>query len=127
MEVLLDSHVLLWWASEPDKLSVAARSTIEDPDNGLWASAASAWEISIKVRAGKLALDVQTLFRRAAAEGIGFLGIGIDDAINAGSLDWTHRDPFDRMIAAQAQRAGFRLLTRDAAFNTLPGLDVVQA
>lgn len=115
MDYLLDTHIALWWAEDPALLRPAARDAIADPANEIWASAASAWELAIKVRAGKLAVDVDALFRGLSADGIRMLGIGIDDGIGAASLDWAHRDPFDRMLVAQARRMGVVLLTRDDA------------
>lgn len=115
MDLLLDTHVCVWWAADPDRLSRPAVAAIADAGNAVWASSASAWELSIKVRAGRLQLDVPALFRDLAHHGIGVLGIGIDDGVGAGSLDWSHRDPFDRMLAAQATRSGHVLVTRDAA------------
>ena len=114
MDLLLDTHACLWWASEPALLSDPARLAITEPANAVWVSAASAWELSIKVRSGKLDVDVPDLFRALGDHGFGILGIGVDDAVLAGTLDWSHRDPFDRMLAAQARRAGYTLITRDA-------------
>lgn len=117
MELLLDTHAALWWADDPAQISSVARSAIEHPTNVVWFSAASAWELSIKVRSGKLSVDIHRLVRLLVNNGVRLLGIGIDDAISAGSLDWEHRDPFDRMLVAQARRANCTLVTRDAAIG----------
>jgi PIN domain nuclease of toxin-antitoxin system len=114
LDLLLDTHACLWWASDPSLLSPGAAAAIAEPANDVWVSAASAWELAIKVRAGKLDVDVTKLFAELAQRGLGLLGIGIDDAVLAGGLPWAHRDPFDRMLAAQAQRSGYVLVTRDA-------------
>ena len=106
---------------EPAKLTSFASTAIATPANAVWVSAASAWEFSIKVHAGKLTLNVGELFQQLTQHGIGLLGIGVDDAIGAGSLDWMHRDPFDRVLAAQARRSGFRLATRDAELREFLG------
>lgn len=113
--LLLDTHIALWWADEPAELDAAALTAIGEPTNAVWVSAASAWELSIKVRAGRLSLDVSSLFGELSARGIGLLGIGVDDAVAAGSLAWAHRDPFDRMLVAQALRGRLTLVTRDRA------------
>ena len=114
MDLLLDTHTCVWWATDPTLLSREAQHAIAGAANAVWVSAASAWELSIKVRAGKLRLDVTDLFAQLGQHGFGVLGIGIDDAVLAGGLDWKHRDPFDRMLAAQARRSGYTLVTRDA-------------
>lgn len=113
MDLLLDTHAALWWATDPSQLSTAATTAIGDTTNVVWFSAASAWELAIKVRSGKLVVDVPRLVRRLADDSLRLLGIGMDDAIAAGSLDWSHRDPFDRMIVAQAKRQDLVVVTRD--------------
>ena len=91
----------------------------------VWASAASAWEIATKVRIGKmpgaehLVVDFGEYLQRWYASA---LGIEAADALHAGVMEWGHRDPFDRMLAAQALRRGLPLLSRDAVFDELPGL-----
>jgi PIN domain nuclease of toxin-antitoxin system len=114
VEVLLDTHAAIWWADDPSLLSPHAEAILADPRNVVWFSAASAWELSIKVRSGKLSLDLERLVKQLTQHGVRLLGIGIDDGIAAGMLDWTHRDPFDRMLVAQANRQDLHLLTRDA-------------
>ncbi len=117
MDLLLDTHAAVWWAaggSEPsNSLSLAAAHTIENRSNAVWFSAASAWELSIKVRRGRLTLDVAKLVEQLTRNGIRILGIGIDDALGAGALAWAHRDPFDRMLVAQASRLNLTIVTRD--------------
>ncbi len=115
MELLIDSHVALWWADDPTLLSAPAIQAIADPANVVWLSSASAWELAIKVRGGKLDIDVLATVTKLSQNGVRLLGIGLDDAVAAGLLDWDHRDPFDRMLVAQSQRLGLRLATRDAA------------
>ena len=115
MDLLIDSHVALWWADDPSLLSTPAMEAIADPANVVWLSAASAWELAIKVRGGKLDIDVLATVTKLSQNGVRLLGIGVDDAVAAGLLDWDHRDPFDRMLVAQSQRLGLRLVTRDAA------------
>jgi PIN domain nuclease of toxin-antitoxin system len=115
VDLLLDTHAALWWADDPSQLSTAAATAIADATNVVWFTAASAWELAIKVRSGKLTVDVERLVARLVENGVRLLGIGIDDAIAASSLEWAHRDPFDRMIVAQAQRLDLVVVTRDDA------------
>lgn len=115
--ILLDSNALLWLLTEPDRMSDAARSTITAPTTELAVSAATAWEVAIKVKAGKLpgaravltSWDMLVSNLRATT-----LDIGVGDAILAGELAWAHRDPFDRVIVAQAIHRDYALATSDA-------------
>jgi PIN domain nuclease of toxin-antitoxin system len=121
VDILLDTHVAVWWADDSTLLASAATAAIEDESNTIWFSSASAWELSIKVRSGKLSTDVARLVDQLTRNGIRLLGVGVDDAITAGSLEWAHRDPFDRMLAAQAKRLGYQLATRDRAITSFMG------
>lgn len=123
MRLLLDTHAFIWRASEPCRLSDAANELIDDPGNEVLVSAASAWEIATKSRLGKLpggeaiaAGFAQTLDDVRAVE----LAITSAHALLAGAFDVDHRDPFDRMLAAQASIEGAILVTRDAAFDEFP-------
>lgn len=118
MRVLLDTHVLLWWFTDDARLSVTARATIMDEGNTLYASAASAWEVATKQRLGKLdgvPLASKHWAELLAADGITPLIIDQRHALLAGSFPQPHRDPFDRMLAAQAEIEGLTLLTADTA------------
>ncbi len=114
--ILLDTHTLLWLVSAPDEVSARARETISDPARTVAVSAVTAWEIAIKTRLGRL--DGEPLLsawpETVAAMGLIELAIEGADAIFAGRLRWDHRDPFDRMIVAQAARRGLTIATRDA-------------
>ena len=114
--ILLDTHTLLWLVSAPDQVSEVAREAIADPSRDVVVSAVSAWEIAIKTRLGRL--DAEPLLSAwpdiMAAMAITELAIEAADAIMAGRLPWDHRDPFDRMIVAQAARRGLTVATRDA-------------
>ena len=125
MRLLLDTHVLLWALGDPASLSGDARYAIEDLANGVLASAASAWEISIKRTAGKLDApeDLASAFR---ATGIEPLGITVEHALAAGALPLHHRDPFDRMLVAQARAEGLTLVTRDSLLSRY-GIAVMEA
>jgi len=101
MHVLLDTHALLWWLSGDTLLTKSARKTIADTKNGVYVSAASAWEIATKVRLGKLptAVDLVSDFDGLLArELFQTLSISAEHAIRAGLLPGPHRDPFDRHI-----------------------------
>jgi PIN domain nuclease of toxin-antitoxin system len=116
MNILLDTHTLLWLVSKPSNLSTNALATLEDPATTVWVTAASAWEISIKTRLGRL--DGEALLSAwtdiLADMSTAELPIGSDDAILAGRLPWDHKDPFDRVIVAQALRRNLTIATRDA-------------
>lgn len=114
--ILLDTHTLLWLVSAPGEVSAHAREVISDPARNVAVSAVTAWEIAIKTRLGRL--DGEPLLSAwpeiIAAMGLTELAIEGADAIVAGRLRWDHRDPFDRMIVAQAARRGLTIATRDA-------------
>ena len=119
--VLLDTNALLWSLLEPDKLSASALATVKDPETVLLVSSASAWELSIKHKLGKL-----TSASRVLADFTGHLKrlqanvllITPDHALAAGSLPLHHRDPFDRMLIAQAQLEDVPVVTSDDAFDS---------
>ncbi len=123
--LLLDTHAYVWALTDPDRLSRRARTAIEAPSNPLLVSAATTWEMAIKHRAGKwpeaeiLLAQHDDLTSRLGAQQ---LDISAADAIRAGSLDWDHADPFDRMLAAQSLLRQAALVTRDEAFGHLRGL-----
>ena len=120
MRVLVDTHAFLWWLAGNRRLSAAARDVIDNPDNSVLVSAASAWEIATKHRLGKLpgaaivAGDV-----RAAIEDHGFqpLAITVAHAERAGRLPGPHRDPFDRMLIAQSLAHDLPLVTSESLFD----------
>ena len=126
--VLLDTHALVWAATSPDRLGRSALVVLEDPTTTLWVSAASAWEMSTKVRTG-LFPEAEPLVAQFddIVDGLGAVHLPITsrDALRAGGLSWGHRDPFDRMLAAQAMHANAALVSRDRPFADLPGLDLL--
>lgn len=114
MRLLLDTNAFLWWVGDDARLGPIARSLISDPDNDVFVSSATAWEISIKHSKGKLPyVDTSAL---AEANEFEPLAIEIDHAVTAGELPPHHRDPFDRVLIAQAQRESLVVVTEDAAF-----------
>jgi PIN domain nuclease of toxin-antitoxin system len=114
--LLLDAHAILWWLADDPTLATAARSAIADPTNDVLVSAASIWEIAIKRAIGKLVAP-DGLVEACEAVGFDVLPILGSDAERAGALPLHHRDPFDRMLVAQAQRVGAFIVSRDAAFD----------
>ena len=120
MNILVDTHTLLWLLSQPTTLDPEVLGHLADPATSLWVSAASAWEIAIKTRLGRL--DGSTLLAtwsgQLEAMRVDDLPIDSDDAILAGRLPWDHRDPFDRVIVAQALRRNLTVATRDAKILT---------
>lgn len=123
MRLLLDTHLLLWAAGEPDKLSARARTLMEDPGNDLVFSAASLWEITIKTGLGRTDFQVDPhLLRRGLIEnGYEELPITSQHALAVGQLPDVHRDPFDRILVAQATVEGLLLLTHDPLVKAYPG------
>ena len=123
IRVLLDTHVLLWSIFEPGKLSARARSVIEDIDNVRLVSAASAWEIATKLRLGKLEMArvlVESYPDHLATLQTTELPISSRHSLVAGQFQQVHRDPFDRILAAQALLEGVPLITADSAFAQFP-------
>lgn len=123
MRLLLDTHVLLWWFTNDPQLSPGARNAIANEDNVVLVSAASAWEIATKHRLGKLPIGAETLRRfdeLVSVDGFTHLPMNFLQAIRAGSYPMSHRDPFDRMLAAQAELEGVPLVTADPAFKAFP-------
>lgn len=116
MNILLDTHVYLWWISSPGRLNEKAVRLISDPGNTISFSSASALEIAIKVRIGKLELPgpvSQFLPARMKRDKITEIPITIQHALLVSTLPDHHRDPFDRLLVAQAMSEGFTLLTAD--------------
>jgi PIN domain nuclease of toxin-antitoxin system len=115
VNVLLDTHTLLWLVSRPAELAPSALTVLSSVETTLWVSAASAWEISIKTRLGRL--DGEALLSVwadvMADMSTSELSIESPDAILAGRLPWGHKDPFDRVIVAQALRRNLTVATRD--------------
>jgi PIN domain nuclease of toxin-antitoxin system len=120
MRFLLDTHTLLWSFNDSPSLSPRARKLIENGSNEILISAASGWEIATKVRLGKLPTGadlVDELERYFAQLGCDALPISLDHAVRAGSLPGEHRDPFDRMLIAQAQMENLRIVSNDRIFD----------
>ena len=112
MNLLLDTHALLWWLADDAGLSHEARASIGDPQHTVYVSAGTAWEISIKRALGKLDAP-SDLGAAVSASGFQELPISIAHALAAGQLPNNHSDPFDRMLVAQAKLENLTLVTRD--------------
>jgi PIN domain nuclease of toxin-antitoxin system len=115
----LDTHTFLWGYSDPKKLGRKAASAIADPKNEVFLSAASAWEMSLKVAKGNLTLPQPLGAMLEALEGRGLqhLPITWEHAVRLQSLPFHHRDPFDRLLASQAMVEGLTLVSADNAFK----------
>jgi len=123
MRLLLDTHLLLWAAGQPERLPSAARAMIEDAANPLVFSAASLWEISIKRGLDRSDFRADTALLRRGLLDNGYVELGITGrhAVAVGGLPQLHKDPFDRMLVAQATAEGLLLLTVDPAVAQYPG------
>lgn len=123
MRFLLDTHLLIWAADAPEKLSDKADQLINDTDNELWFSVASLWEIAIKYALGRAGFQHSPSVMRSAlrANGYGELEVTGDHALAVQHLPNLHRDPFDRLLIAQSQTTGLTLLTADRTVARYPG------
>ena len=113
MRLLLDTHVFLWWCAGSKQLNKHIRSIIADPQNEVFVSAASGYEIAIKRALGKIEI-MDNLTAEVDKEGFTHLPVTFFHAEQAGNLPLHHRDPFDRILIAQTQAEGLTLITRDA-------------
>ena len=120
MKVLIDTHVFLWWAREERRLSSRARGLLENPDSDLVFSMASVWEAALKF--DRLAIiDFEALVARAARSlRLSFLAIELPHVVQSAKLPFHHRDPFDRILIAQAVMEGVPILTADATIAKYP-------
>src|SRR4051794_4062711 len=121
MDLLLDTSVFIRWDRGDSRIPAAWVDTIVDPVNTVYVSSASAWEVAIKRRTGKLVFSGSTL-EAAEFHGFDWCEVTARDAEEAGGLDWDHKDPFDRMLVAQAARRGLTLVTTDALMRQAPGV-----
>jgi len=123
MKLLLDTHLLLWAAGHPDRLSAEARKIIDDSDNELLFSAASLWEVVIKrgLSRDDFKVDARILRRGLLDNGYSEMPIVSDHVVAVESLPTIHKDPFDRLLAAQATVEGITLLTTDSLVAQYPG------
>ena len=128
MKLLLDTQCWLWWFAQPERLSEEAITNIADETNELWFSVASIWEIGIKVAIGKLPLPESSdsyIASRMGQLGMRSLKITATHALRAASLPLHHRDPFDRMLIAQAQVEDMTIASADAAFKQYSDVSIL--
>ena len=128
MRILLDSHVFVWAKSAPENLSDAARAAVVDPENEVFVSLASAWELWVKHAqrpiagfASVLDLGAPAFLKASSESGIAVLAITLEHAAKAATLPRVHRDPFDRMLIAQAAVERLTLITSDPVFKLYKG------
>lgn len=120
MRLLLDTHAFLFWITDSEELSGRAREQIEDPENELYLSAASGWEIAIKTKLKRLELPgppERVITEQMTYNHIQSLSIQMSHALNTYHLPHLHRDPFDRMLVAQSRVEEMPILTRDPAIS----------
>ncbi|HUZ04664.1 MAG TPA: type II toxin-antitoxin system VapC family toxin [Acidobacteriaceae bacterium] len=123
MRLLLDTHALLWWVLDAKELSRKARRAIHDFNNEVFVSAATSWEIATKFRMGRLPEAESFVYSfRENLQKLGFseLYISVEHAQRAGLLPGEHKDPFDRMLLAQAQAEGLVLVSNEKVFDSYP-------
>ncbi|MEJ7732024.1 MAG: type II toxin-antitoxin system VapC family toxin [Polyangiaceae bacterium] len=129
MRLLLDTHVVLWAATDPDRLAPEARATLEDGVHDAMVSVVTAWEIALKQSLGKLELPkpaeewLPLVLQRTGFE---LAEVGLLAALRVRSLPWHHRDPFDRLLVAHAMEGGYTVVTRDRALGRY-GVPVLEA
>ena len=119
VDILIDTHVLLWWLADDPRLSGKARGLIADPANAIAVSAATAWELAIKQALGKLVFDGD-LEVVVGEQGFQMLQITFAHATGVRQLPDIHRDPFDRMLVAQARAENFAVLSADPIIASYP-------
>ena len=116
MDLLIDTHILLWYLLDSTRLTEKARDYLQDPANNILVSTASIWEASIKAGIGKLRIPAP-LAQGVRETGFSFMPISPEDAWEAGQLPLLHKDPFDRMLIAQARLREIPVFTDDSAFS----------
>jgi PIN domain nuclease of toxin-antitoxin system len=117
VRLLLDTHVLLWWLADDRKLTRGAHAIIANPDNEVLVSSVSLWEIAIKAALGRIEVELDNLEAAITRNGFRPLPIGFRHALTAGRLPAAHRDPFDRMLVAQASVDELRVVSHDRVFE----------
>ena len=123
MNLLLDTHAFIWWATEPEKLSPQAHAYCEDDNNILLLSVASVWEMQIKLQLGKLKLDDPLrafIEYQQQADDLRILPIAIEHVFALDNLPLHHKDPFDRIIIAQATVEELFVVSKDEIFSAYP-------
>jgi len=122
MRLLLDTHILLWAMTSPQKLSESLEKAIKSRENDVAVSAVSVWEITIKMMLGKIEIDIHELIKTIGDAGFTELPLRFTQSLNLEVLPLHHRDPFDRMLIAQSIADGRRLVTADAKILRYEGV-----
>jgi len=122
MNLLLDTHVFIWWDSDPTQLSTPALAALRDPANEVWLSVASVWEMSIKTHLGKLTLrlPLADIIQQQQANAVRVLPVTLAHALAVETLPAIHKDPFDRLLIAQANVEGAELVSADPVVRQYP-------
>jgi PIN domain nuclease of toxin-antitoxin system len=122
MKLLLDTHTLIWWDSDPSQLSTVALAALRDPANEVWISTVSVWEIVIKAQLGKLSLrlPLADIVAQQLANGLHILDVTLPHVLAVEGLPPVHKDPFDRLLVAQANVEGAELVSADRVFAQYP-------
>ena len=120
MKLLLDTHALLWWLADDHQLGPRARRLIEDPGNAILVSVVSLWEIVVKIRIGKLQVDVKELTDSVPREGFALLDINSAHLRTLAGLPMHHRDPFDHLLMAQAIEEDATFMSEDRNTSRYP-------
>jgi len=120
MKLLLDTHIFIWWADQPEKLSPVSLSALQDEANDLLLSVASVWEMQIKMQLGKLKVSLplkELLKNQQEANDLTVLPIALTHVLTLDGLPFHHKDPFDRLLIAQSISEGFTVVTADSQFS----------
>ena len=120
MELLLDTHIFIWWADQPEKLSPAALSALEDDANELLLSVASVWEMQIKIQLGKLKLSLplkELVKNQQETNDLTVSPVALTHVLALDALPFHHKDPFDRLLIAQGIAEGLTIVTVDSQFS----------
>ena len=120
MKILLHTHAFLWWDSNPEKLALAVAKLLSDPGNSIILSVASAWEIQIKKQLGKITLSIplaEMLESQQQVNGVEILPINLNHVLALDGLPTHHKDPFDRILIAQAKTEGLVIASTDPVFS----------
>ena len=119
MKLLLDTHIFIWWADQPEKLSPAALSALEDENNELLLSVASVWEMQIKIQLGKLKLSLplkELVKNQQETNDLTISPVALSHVLALDALPFHHKDPFDRLLIAQSIEEDLTLVTADSQF-----------
>ena len=120
MKLLLDTHIFIWWADQPEKLSAAALSALEDEANELVLSVASVWEMQIKIQLGKLKLSLplkELVKNQQETNDLMVSPVALTHVLALDALPFHHKDPFDRLLIAQSISDGLTVVTADSQFS----------